>query len=217
MRITRCSKMRMVSIVLATCTFGLLLCTLSLQRDYAWLMIALYRLSPPVRRWQCKPFPERSATSETALLDASLTTLQNQGKPRFAIMMVFDDGMLNLPITQLSIANKRAYALRHNYELLVLHGPGTVDASRPPAWSKFLNLRAHLSSFDYICFMDVDTLVTNLDARLGDLVPPGSHGDFIVSEDWNGLNTGVFMLRNSPWSHWFLEEAWGAKVKAYSH
>jgi hypothetical protein len=120
-------------------------------------------------------------------------------------MMVFDDGMLNLPITQLSISNKRLYALRHNYELLVLHGPEAVDASRPSAWSKFINLQAHLSSYDYICFMDVDTLVTNLAVRLEDLVQTGSGGDFIVSEDWNGVNT--------RWSHWFLEEAWGAKVK----
>jgi hypothetical protein len=24
--------------------------------------------------------------------------------------------------------------------------------------------------------------------------------DMIVSEDWNGLNTGVFLLKNSEWS-----------------
>jgi hypothetical protein len=129
-------------------------------------------------------------------------------------MMVFDDGMLELPLTQLSIANKRLYAARHGYELLVLHGPEVVDASRPAAWSKFPNLAAHLKRFDYVCFMDVDALVTNLAVKLEELVRPGG-GDFIVSEDWNGVNTGVFLLRNSPWSQWFLEEAWGAKVRPF--
>jgi len=210
---TRRSKMRTVAITLVICSAGVLFSTLSLQRDYAWLMIALYRLSPPVRTWRCEPFDKRGVPGETLPSDSSSTSLRNRGKPRFAIMVVFDDGMFNLPITQLSIANKRLYALRHNYELLVLHGPEAVDASRPPAWSKFINLQAHLSSYDYICFMDVDTLVTNLAVRLEDLVQTGSGGDLIVSEDWNGVNTGVFLLRNSRWSHWFLEEAWGAKVE----
>ena len=36
--------------------------------------------------------------------------------------------------------------------------------------------------------------------------------DIYISADWNGINTGVFMMRNSSWSKWFLEEAWGTKV-----
>ena len=38
--------------------------------------------------------------------------------------------------------------------------------------------------------------------------------DLFISEDWNGVNTGVFILRNSSWSRWFLQEAWGSKVRS---
>jgi hypothetical protein len=41
---------------------------------------------------------------------------------------------------------------------------------------------------------------------------PGGPKDIYISADWNGINTGVFMMRNSSWSKWFLEEAWGTKV-----
>lgn len=211
MHTTMRSRTRVAVFSLTACTVGLLLGLLWLRRDYAWLLIALYRFSPPARG-RCEPFPGRAAPGRAVPRHASLPPRRTEERLRFGIMMVFDDGMLELPLTQLSIANKRVYAARHGYELLVLHGPLAVDASRPPAWSKFRNLKAHLPRFDYVCFMDVDTLVTNLAAQLEDLVRPGG-GDFIASQDWNGVNTGVFLLRNSPWSQWLLEEAWGAKVR----
>ena len=39
----------------------------------------------------------------------------------------------------------------------------------------------------------------------------------IISEDWNGVNTGVFGLKNSDWSLWFLEEAWGEAGSEQEH
>ena len=32
--------------------------------------------------------------------------------------------------------------------------------------------------------------------------------DVVVTEDMNGMNTGVFLMRNSAWTLWFLQTAW---------
>lgn len=193
---------RLLVVSLATCLFIAIMLH-SLCRDYAWLMIALYRFNPPIRKGRCEPFPLHSTSAKERRL-------------KFGIVMVFDDGMLDLPITRLSIDNKQAYAALHGYELLLLHGTVAVDSARPPAWSKFTNIRAHLGRFDYVFFVDVDTLITNLAIGLEQLVRPEG-GDLILSEDWNGVNTGVFIIRNTPWSHWFLKEAWGGKGSVQEH
>eukprot|EP00613_Pedinella_sp_CCMP2098_P041141 CAMPEP_0171801136 /NCGR_PEP_ID=MMETSP0991-20121206/72086_1 /TAXON_ID=483369 /ORGANISM="non described non described, Strain CCMP2098" /LENGTH=306 /DNA_ID=CAMNT_0012412761 /DNA_START=324 /DNA_END=1241 /DNA_ORIENTATION=- len=123
--------------------------------------------------------------------------------------MIFDEIMRTSEMTRMSVHNKQRYAARHNYELITA-GAGEIDPSRPPAWSKLLALRRHLPRFDYLLFVDVDTLVMNPDITLDELVARGgSNSDLIFTEDWNGVNSGVFMVRNSTWTHWFLDEAWG--------
>lgn len=32
--------------------------------------------------------------------------------------------------------------------------------------------------------------------------------DVVVTRDWNGPNSGVILLNNSSFSHWFLQEWW---------
>lgn len=110
----------------------------------------------------------------------------------------------------------------------LFQGSGDIDSSRPPAWSKIRALHRHLHRFDYLFYVDVDALIVNFDVTLEDLVNMGSislheqqkqqfadkdrlDANIIISEDWNGVNTGIFLVRNSSWSLWFLAEAWGAE------
>ena len=52
--------------------------------------------------------------------------------------------------------------------------------------------------------MDVDTIISNFDVRLEDIVD--YEYDQILAADKNGLNCGVWMIRNTEWSLWFLDE-----------
>jgi|TARA_B100001113_G_scaffold327866_1_gene301708 hypothetical protein len=54
--------------------------------------------------------------------------------------------------------------------------------------------------------MDVDTIISNFDVRLEDIVD--YEYDQILAADKNGLNCGVWMIRNTEWSLWFLDEMW---------
>jgi len=193
------------SIAVAVVFCVLVVCYL-LHRDYAWQMILLLRVLPPTRD-RCGPPLTRSPANTF-----SDHALHLRSPLKVGILMLFDEAMLAQEMTQLSILNKKQYAARHGYELIVVHG-ADVDTNRPPAWSKFLAMQRHLPRFNFLLFMDIDTLIMNDEVRLEELAQVNGNGekDLIISEDWNGVNSGVFMLRNSTWSKWFLAEAFGSK------
>uniref|UniRef100_A0A7S2WUX7 Nucleotide-diphospho-sugar transferase domain-containing protein n=1 Tax=Rhizochromulina marina TaxID=1034831 RepID=A0A7S2WUX7_9STRA len=172
-----------------------------LQVQYAWQIILLQQVLPPGR---------------TACPVAMRHTPGRRDTPlRFGILLLFDDGMWSSQLSQDSLENKRQYAQRHGYDLVVARGKD-IDRSRPAAWSKFKAMRKHLPRYDYLLYTDADTIVMNQEVKLESLVGDGS-ADVIITEDWNGVNTGVFMLRNSTWTYWFLREAWGLQGSEQEH
>ncbi|CAM9495252.1 unnamed protein product, partial [Phaeothamnion confervicola] len=85
-----------------------------------------------------------------------------------------------------------------------------LDSSRPGAWSKIVVLRQLLAkdTFDWLVFMDMDAFVMNPSIKLEWLIEGSGGKDILMTEDWNGANTGVFLVRNSRWSRWLLDEWW---------
>ncbi|KAL6911476.1 hypothetical protein ACP4OV_000281 [Aristida adscensionis] len=113
-----------------------------------------------------------------------------------------------------SVRNKRAYAAAHGYGLAVLPA-AAVDTRRPPSWSKVLALREHLHRNHWLFWNDADTLVTNPDIPLEKILFSAiGHSNFdespdlILTEDFNGVNAGVFFVRRSKWSEGFLDRWW---------
>ncbi|TVU39463.1 hypothetical protein EJB05_12883, partial [Eragrostis curvula] len=110
--------------------------------------------------------------------------------------------------------NKRAYAAAHGYDFAVLP-TGAIDTSRPPSWSKILALRTHLHRHHWLFWNDADTLVTNpaipLERILFSVI---GHNDFhespdlILTEDFSGVNAGMFFVRRSKWTESFLDRWW---------
>ncbi|RCV10448.1 hypothetical protein SETIT_2G113400v2 [Setaria italica] len=110
--------------------------------------------------------------------------------------------------------NKRAYAAAHGYGLIALPA-SAVDPSRPPSWSKVLALRAHLRHHHWLFWNDADTLVTNPEIPLERILfSVIGHSDFnespdlVLTEDFGGVNAGVFFIRRSNWSEKFLDTWW---------
>ena len=67
-----------------------------------------------------------------------------------------------------TVANKQAYADRHGYDVIV--DSEIIDESRPTSWSKLLAMRKYLPYYDYLFYVDVDTIVANVDVKLEDIV-----------------------------------------------
>ncbi|KAH7425095.1 hypothetical protein KP509_11G039700 [Ceratopteris richardii] len=148
--------------------------------------------------------------------------VQKQGdshtNPKFALVTCTDgggripgrsfDGLLSLVAP-----NKEKYAKRHGYTFI--DASNTLDASRPPSWSKILAVRKHLPNFDWVFWNDVDSLVTNPDISLEEIIGSviGSRyhkvtPDLIITKDVTGINAGMFFFRNTEWSMLFLEKWW---------
>ena len=56
-----------------------------------------------------------------------------------------------------STANKQAYADLHGYDLIV--DEDIVDKSRPASWSKLLAMRKYLPNYDFVLYIDIDTII----------------------------------------------------------
>lgn len=134
---------------------------------------------------------------------------------------------LNSPLLQMSVPNHQAYAARHGLRY-VLHTESALP-DREAHYSKMFVVYKRFAGEkatwaqaatahegrppDWIFFMDCDAFFTDFSTSLHDLLQTyasptqadveGAH--FLVAEDPGGINTGVFAIRNSPWSMSFLE------------
>ena len=104
-----------------------------------------------------------------------------------------------------SMANKQAYADAHGYDFIV--DDDAIDRSAPTrSWNKLLAMRKHLPRYDFLLYVDVDAVVINPETGLEDIV------DFdyyqVLAADSNGVHCGVWLVRNTPWTLWFLDELW---------
>uniref|UniRef100_A0A0D6QZR7 Uncharacterized protein n=1 Tax=Araucaria cunninghamii TaxID=56994 RepID=A0A0D6QZR7_ARACU len=120
--------------------------------------------------------------------------------------------------------NKKRYADRHGYDFI--DASDAVDKSRPPSWSKILAVRNHLPKYDWIFWNDADSLVTNPNIALEDVLYSitgdmdyQNMPDFIVTEDVTGVNAGMFFFRNSEWSRMFLDRWWNQTdfIRPFGH
>lgn len=93
-----------------------------------------------------------------------------------------------------TIKNKALYCNIHGYDFC--YHETSLDPSRPPAWSKVLALLEAMENEEHkwLFWTDADALFTNLAYNLEDLVD--DNYIFIVSEDFNWINTGNFFIRN---------------------
>jgi hypothetical protein len=129
---------------------------------------------------------------------------------RIGMLMLYDniDSWGDALINEV-VKNRKAYCDKHGYTLVT--GNDAIDPSRPAAWSKLLAIEKYLPQFDYVFYIDMDVVIMRMDQRLETFIGIASGTkkiDFIMTADWNGPNTGVFFVKNSGWSLWFLRTAW---------
>ncbi|CAE7253570.1 MNN10 [Symbiodinium pilosum] len=134
---------------------------------------------------------------------------------------------LESPLPGLSVPNHEAYAQRHGYRYVVHRENALPDreahySKMYVVYQRLTGQRAHWAFDanrpedappDWIFFIDCDAFFTDFETSVSDLINtyaqpvPGSvdFAHFLVAEDPGGINTGVFMVRNSAWSLRFLE------------
>jgi len=106
------------------------------------------------------------------------------------------------------LSNRKEYCDRHGYELV--NANHLIDHGRPAAWSKLKAVESTLKSgkFDYVLYMDMDVVITEPSFKLESLAAKYPSAELIMTEDWSGPNTGVWLVKNTPFALSFLKLAW---------
>jgi hypothetical protein len=115
-------------------------------------------------------------------------------------------------ILELTWQNKFEYAAKNGYVLY--DGSNWIDTSRPPAWSKIQAVKHLLTNkgCDWVMWADADTVIMNSDVRIEDFLPEDPTKDLLVgSDNGGGYNSGVFLVRNTPWALKFLDDWWNMR------
>ncbi len=107
---------------------------------------------------------------------------------------------------KLSAANKKSYAKRHGYDFAVYDR--SSDASRHPAFSKLAAMKTQLANHDWVFWSDADSLIMNPDIRLESIIRRSPDSDMILTWESGAapINTGQWLVRNTPWSAAVLEQ-----------
>ena len=121
--------------------------------------------------------------------------------PRIGIVMSYETNYY-AQLGVLSEMDKKQYAERHGYDFFVNHDK--LDETRKPSWFKVLMAQRHLHEVDWLFYVDTDTLIMEHDRPITDFLD--DRYDLIFTEDHRGLNAGVWMIKNTPWSDMFLRE-----------
>jgi mannan polymerase II complex MNN10 subunit len=128
-------------------------------------------------------------------------------------------------LRDLTFANKQEYCDRHGYTFVgetdIFHEKdekGNQKPDRPASWSKIPLILKLMPEFDFVFWTDADSVITNMDFKLEDVIADAERGDynFIVSNDQNGKNCGQMIFKKTLATWNFLRDAWAKEDHIHS-
>ncbi len=139
---------------------------------------------------------------------AATISTDTGARPKIAIAMIADNFM-QPDIRNLTIRNKQRYAQVWGYDLFVPNQSEltAMAGGLPVAWAKFPLIKRVLTTHEYVMVIDADAVILREDISLHKAVDTMGNHSLLISDDHNGPNSGVFMLRRSDWTTRFLQEA----------
>jgi hypothetical protein len=103
--------------------------------------------------------------------------------------------------------NKEMYTDKHGYDLCLykIQDSDRMSNGKVSGFTKIGVLKNLIESnqYDWLFHVDADSLIMNHQIKVESLID--EYYDWIVSEDWNGINVGNFILKCSGNSVKFLE------------
>jgi hypothetical protein len=111
------------------------------------------------------------------------------------------------------LASQELHARTHGYDRIT--DESVFVPERDATWSKIPLLQKYLPMYDYIMWIDGDVLVTNQDRKIEEFINLLPADKFLlIGHDFQGLNAGVFVIRNCPLALDFLADAWNRQELA---
>jgi hypothetical protein len=123
-------------------------------------------------------------------------------KNRIAFINSYDAGYKN--IADLTVPNKKEYCAKNGYDFLEIVDEDTQG--KHPAFAKFSSTLKYMPFYDWVFYNDTDSLIMNYNIKLESFID--NNYDLIVSYDINGLNSGQWFIKNTPWAYNFLTKVY---------
>lgn len=210
-------KIVCIFVIVLTVASAMLVTSLSIiySETYVWQSTILADYVLPVNRTTCLDF---SKVTEGFFNKVPIAS-------KIAVVMLYQDsdGSWDDKLIARVIANRNRYCRKNGYTLL--NQNKLIDRWRPVAWSKLLAVEDALKTFDYVMYIDMDVVIMDIHRKIEDFIaydlssrsPAPAvlvESDFIMTQDWSGPNTGVWITHKSTFSKWFLDTAWaeGARL-----
>jgi hypothetical protein len=153
----------------------------------------------------CIPWVSPITTSSiyTVPSIAVITTATNDNKDLYGNEYDFEARQIYNAAYDASVGGKTANCASHGYDFHVV--TNSVEG-RNTGWYRFPALLSLFHQYDWVFHVDLDTVILDHSVRLEEFLDPSY--DFIIGVDDNGINNGVFLMRNSTWNRMLLAEAW---------
>ena len=120
---------------------------------------------------------------------------------QMAVVSIYSDNQKNL--ADWTWTNKAAYAEKHGYLAVAKTTNFSEDQIHFDKFVHILDVMDQHPEVEWVWWLDNDAMITNFDIRVGDLVDDDYH--VIMPTDIAALNTGSFIVRNSPQAREWLE------------
>jgi hypothetical protein len=115
---------------------------------------------------------------------------------------------------ELCTKSQEMHSNKHGYDRIT--DESIYDPTRATMWSKIPLIKKYLPDYDYIMWIDGDVLITNQERKIEDFIALMAPETMILlAQDFQGLNNGVFIIKNCPLALEFLDDVYAKKE--YSH
>jgi hypothetical protein len=116
-------------------------------------------------------------------------------------------------IVKYSLKTIENYAKLHKYDFYICNE--VYDGKRDYPWYKIKAIEKILPKYDFVFWIDADGHVLKPELSLNYFIDNYLNGkDLLCGKDWNNtLNTGMMILRNTPFIHSLLYEVWNNREK----
>jgi hypothetical protein len=107
--------------------------------------------------------------------------------------------------------NKVEYCQRHGY---AAHNKTQDFVGVEVGYEKIFLLRDLMQEhpeYQWLWWTGCDTLITNYTIRIEDRID--DNYDFIVAQDFNHINVDSFLIKNSVWGRWFMQNILDTKQR----
>lgn len=129
--------------------------------------------------------------------------LQFKDNSKIAIATLFDKNYEDL--ANIAIPNFMEYAKHHGYDLIFFDE--TVDASRPPQWSKVKAVEYLLNQYTWVWWLDIDALIMNPSIALESIID--ENYDMIFTKNkYSVISNGSSFYKNTELTKNFLKDCY---------